>query len=139
MAMSDQVEKQAYFQPRRMGHANIFVGELERSMRFYNEVVGLREAYRRPPIGAGFLNNGNTHHDIGMVETSNPMAKGKEPGLFHIGWELETQVDLVAGYKRSTADGLRFDYMFDHDISHSVYFSDPEGHLNEMYADTKKR
>ena len=139
MAMTEQVAQQAYFQPRRMGHANIFVGELDRSMRFYNQVVGLREAYRRPPIGAGFLNNGNTHHDIGMVEISNPMAQGKGAGLFHIGWELETQVDLVANYERSIADGISFDYMFDHDISHSVYFSDPDGHLNEMYADTKKR
>ena len=55
MAMTEQVVQQAYFQPRRIGHANIFVGELDRSMTFYNEVVGLREAYRRPPIGAGFL------------------------------------------------------------------------------------
>ena len=134
-----EVASQAYFRPRRIGHANIFVGELERSMAFYNRVVGLREAYRRPPIGAGFLNNGNTHHDIGMVEISNPMAGDAGVGLFHIGWELENQVDLVAGYRSASAEGVAFDYMFDHDISHSVYFRDPDGFLNEMYADTRKR
>ncbi len=139
MTVASEVASQPYFQPRRIGHANIFVGELDRSMIFYNQVVGLSEAYRRPPIGAGFLNNGNTHHDIGMVEIANPMSGAAGVGLFHMGWELENQVDLVAGYESATADGITFDYMFDHDISHSVYFKDPDGFLNEMYADTKKR
>ena len=139
MAVTSELSTDSYFQPRRIGHANIYVGELDRSMTFYNQVVGLREAYRRPPIGAGFLNNGNTHHDIGMVEVSNPIAGGASPGLFHLGWELENQVELFNGYQDATADGLSFDMMHDHDISHSLYFMDPSGNLNEVYADTKKR
>ena len=139
MALTSEAPAEAYFQARRIGHANIYVGELDRSMAFYNQVVGLREAYRRPPVGAGFLNNGNTHHDIGMVEVDGPIAKGATVGLFHLGWELETQVDLFDGYQRADADGLTFDMMHDHDISHSLYFKDPSGNLNEVYADTKKR
>ena len=139
MALTNEVPAESYFQARRIGHANIYVGELDRSMAFYNQVVGLREAYRRPPVGAGFLNNGNTHHDIGMVEVDGPIAKGASVGLFHLGWELETQVDLFDGYQRADADGLSFDMMHDHDISHSLYFEDPSGNLNEVYADTKKR
>jgi len=34
------------FAPRRLGHANIFVGELERSMRFFNQVCGIEEVRR---------------------------------------------------------------------------------------------
>ncbi|MSP51240.1 MAG: dioxygenase [Alphaproteobacteria bacterium] len=143
--ISSVIEKKAattearYFRPRRIGHANIYVSDLDRSMAFYKNVVGLREAYRRPPIKAGFLNNGNTHHDIGMVEVNGPASRGMIVGLFHIGWELENQVDLLRGYQRATADGFRFDMMHDHDISYSVYFRDPVGTLNEIYADTKKR
>ena len=139
MAITSELTTDSYFQARRIGHANIYVGELDRSMAFYNQVVGLREAYRRPPIGAGFLNNGNTHHDIGMVAITSPIAGGARPGLFHLGWELENQVELFNGYQDATTDGITFDMMHDHDISHSLYFKDPSGNLNEVYADTKKR
>jgi catechol 2,3-dioxygenase len=128
-----------FFRPRRVGHANLYIGELERSMDFYKNVVGLREAYRRPPIQAGFLNNGNTHHDIGMVAITGPTARNKQPGLNHLAWELENQVDLVEGHRRSTAAGVQYDRTINHEISHSLYFKDTDGNLNEIYADTKMR
>jgi catechol 2,3-dioxygenase len=128
-----------YFRPRRFGHANLYIGELERSMDFYKNVIGLREAYRRPPIQAGFLNNGNTHHDIGMISVKSKSARSSKVGLNHLAWELETQVDLVEGYRRSIADGVRYDMTIDHEISHSVYNKDPDGNLNEIYADTGMR
>lgn len=131
--------KKKYFEPRRFGHANLYIGELERSMEFYKNVVGLREAYRRPPIQAGFLNNGNTHHDVGMISIHSTSARSAKTGLNHLAWELETQVDLVEGYRRSIADGVRWDMTIDHEISHSVYNKDPDGNLNEIYADTGMR
>ena len=131
--------KRDYFQPRRFGHANLYIGEIERSMDFYRNVVGLREAYRRPAILAGFLNNGNTHHDIGMVSLASKAARSTKIGINHLAWELETQVDLVDGYRRSIADGIRYDMTIDHEISHSLYFKDPDGNLNEVYADTEMR
>ena len=72
--MGDQV----CFRPRRLGHANLYVSELERSMAFYNQVVGLEEVVREPAIHAGFLSNGNTHHDIGMVEIQLMTITGDE-------------------------------------------------------------
>ncbi len=47
--MPDTLQSSAVrFAPRRLGHANLFVGELERSMRFYAEVCGLEEVRREP-------------------------------------------------------------------------------------------
>ena len=51
--------------PRRLTHANLFVADMERSMDFYMSVIGLDESYRRVNLRAGFLTNGNSHHDIG--------------------------------------------------------------------------
>jgi len=124
-----------YFQPRRLGHVNLVVSDTERSMRFYNAVAGFEEAYRVAAIKGGFLSNGNTHHDIGMVESSGPSGRGRPPGLNHLAFELETEVDLVHGYNRAIADGLSFDRTLDHDISHSAYASDPDGNQCETYAD----
>ena len=128
-----------YYRPRRIGHCNIYVGELDPSMDFYTKVVGLREAYRRPALNAGFLTNGNTHHDIGMVDILGDRGRGYLPGLNHLAWELENQVDLVEGFKRALADGVGYDRTIDHEISHSVYNKDPDGNVNEIYADTKMR
>ena len=64
------------FSPRRLGHANLFVGELERSSDFYTNVCGLTEVFREPPIKAIFLSNGSSHHDVALIEVSKRARKG---------------------------------------------------------------
>ena len=125
------------WRPRRIGHTNIFVGNLDRSMDFYRNVVGLEEAWRRENICAGFVNNGNTHHDIGMVDIINPQFHDHDPDLFHVAFELETQVDLKEGYDRAVAEDQPMRFTFDHEISQSIYTTDPDGTLVEIYADTE--
>ena len=126
---------QRHFAPRRLGHVNLVVSDVDRSMEFYKSVVGIEEAYVQPKVRAGFLSNGNTHHDIGMVEASGPLGLGRKPGLNHIALELETEVDLVRGYERALAEGVVFARSADHDIAHSVYGKDPDGNQYELYAD----
>ena len=126
------------FRPRRLGHANLYVGDLDRSMDFYKAVVGLEEVYRRPPIKGGFLTNGNTHHDIGMVEISNPICPVDVPGLNHLAFELENEVELVEGYRRAVAADVQFPRTVDHDITRSIYGFDPDGNAVEIYADMTK-
>ena len=36
-----------FFRARRLGHANLFVTDVERSLDFYNRVVGIEEVYRK--------------------------------------------------------------------------------------------
>jgi catechol 2,3-dioxygenase len=125
-----------YFHPRRLGHANLFVSDIDRSMAFYKEVVGLEEVYVRPPIKAGFLSNGNTHHDIGLCDIHGSAGRGHQPGLNHIGLELENEVDLVESYFAMQRNQVPYDRATDHDIAHAVYLRDPDGNQIEMYADT---
>jgi len=130
-----QASDSRYFRPRRMGHVNLVVGDLDESMRFYNAVIGFEESYRVIAIRGGFLSNGNTHHDVGMVESSGPAGRGRKPGLNHLAFELETEVDLVEGYNRAIKDGMVFQRTLDHDIAHSAYCEDPDGNSCEIYAD----
>jgi len=134
-ARDGTVATATYFQPRRLGHVNLVVQDVDRSMAFYKTVVGLEEAYVQPKNRAGFLSNGNTHHDIGMVESSGPLGFGRKPGLNHTAFELETEVDLVRGYEQAVAEQVTFLRSADHDIAHSVYGKDPDGNLYEIYAD----
>ena len=128
----------AFFRARRLAHANIFVSDLERSMKFYKEVVGLEEVYRKAPYHTpdapavvGFLGNGNTHHDVAVV------SRGQRPGLNHLAFELENQMELLEGYRKSTGAGEKF-RTDDHDITLSLYHYDPDGNGIEIYADTTK-
>jgi len=132
---SNRPAARKYFEPRRLGHVNLVVSDVDRSMEFYKSVAGIAEAYVQPKARAGFLSNGNTHHDIGMVESSGPLGLGRAPGLNHVAFELETEVDLVDGYNRAIADQVSFARSADHDIAHSVYGKDPDGNLYEIYAD----
>ncbi|MBM3542520.1 MAG: dioxygenase [Alphaproteobacteria bacterium] len=126
------------WRPRRFAHANLYVSDLDRSMDFYKTVVGLEEVYRRPAVKAGFLSNGNTHHDIGMVEITSPLCKTGKAGLNHLAFETDTEADLVDGYRRAVERGHRFPRTVDHDITRSIYGADPDGNAIEMYADTTK-
>jgi catechol 2,3-dioxygenase len=139
MASAQQdITKPVFFRPRRLGHANLFVRELERTMDFYKNVVGLEQVYMRLPIRAGFLSNGNTHHDIGVVEYSGPAGWKKEPGLNHIGIEVDNERELVEGFRRARAANIEFKRTIDHEIARSLYLNDPDGNSIEIYADTTK-
>lgn len=137
------------FKPRRIGHGNFFVSDLERSMEYYENVFGLQVVFREPGIGAGFLSNGNSHHDIGLIELPKqtligrdgqvqvPVDKKRKPGLNHIGLEMESEAHLVAAYERAVAAGAPVHRTVDHTIAYSVYMFDPDGYYLEFYADSQ--
>ncbi len=148
MSVQTETAPAVMFSPRRIGHANLFVGELERSMRFYNRIAGFEPVFREPHIPAGFLSNGNTHHDLGLIQIQKgqsvvgrdghvqiPTGRGLEAGLNHFGWEMECEKDLADAYFRAVDAGLDIHRKVDHQISHSIYVFDPDGNLHEFYAD----
>jgi catechol 2,3-dioxygenase len=134
-------------QPRRLAHANLFVGELERSTEFYNKVCGFELVRREPGIWANFLTGGTTHHDIACMQATPqvrvglgghvqiPQGRGQVAGLNHFGWEMENEEQLVAAYKRARDAKLEIQRTTDHQVSHSVYMFDPDGNMNEFYVD----
>jgi catechol 2,3-dioxygenase len=136
--------------PRRICHVNLFVGSTPASLDFYNRVCGLEIVMRQPEIKAGFLSNGSTHHDIGMLEaTPEPVVgegghrilaakQGAQPGLYHLGWEMESEFELVKAHERLLAAGYKVNRTVRHRASHSVYIFDPDGNIHEFYADVDR-
>jgi catechol 2,3-dioxygenase-like lactoylglutathione lyase family enzyme len=55
----------------KVGHVVLRVADLQRSLPFYNGVLGLQEVARRPYGDEPwvFLSTGNTHDDVALVET----------------------------------------------------------------------
>ncbi|HZQ61810.1 MAG TPA: VOC family protein, partial [Casimicrobiaceae bacterium] len=135
------------FHPRRLGHANLFVADLERSVDFYSRVCGVQLVRREPGIQAAFHSNGNTHHDIGLIQCSGGARRGiggfvqpssfrgHSPGLNHLGWEMNSEAELIAAVERAEAAAVKIVNYANHQISHSAYVPDPDGNYHEFYAD----
>lgn len=135
------------FSPRRIGHINIFVSDVERARDFYRDVCGIDYVYFENDIHMAFMSNGSSHHDVGLMQAMNKArigrdgyvqpstGRGERAGLNHLAFEMESQASLVEGFRRARAAGLAFHGTTDHQISHSVYLFDPDRNLLEFYAD----
>jgi catechol 2,3-dioxygenase len=142
MSLTDTVSRPAaardFFRPRRLGHTNLFVGDYLKAQQFYYQVAGFNEGYRQPDNLASFLSNGNSYHDLTLVDVKSHYNHGHcGPGMNHIAFELENEVDLADGWRRAKAAGVEF-RCADHDVAHSLYTSDPDGNGVEFYADVVK-
>ncbi len=70
----------------RVGHVHLKVGNIERALGFYRDLLGF-EATRRYREEDGVLSAGGYHHHIGLntwVRRNVPPAPRKVAGLFHL-------------------------------------------------------
>ena len=138
------------FRPRRFAHSNLFVSDVHRSMDFYGPIVGLEEVFQEPDISAGFLGNGNTHHDVSVTQVSEesligregqvlvPPEFGRRPDLFHIAFEMENEAELVAAHDRAVNYGVTIVMTVDHSFAKSVYLLDAERNMLEFTSDSTR-
>ena len=104
---------------------------------FYRNVVGLGVAWRRSNMRTGFHSNGNSHHDIGLIDFHGPLGETSAPGLNHLAFELETSSSIWStatdapsrwGSASPPCTTMRSPI--------PMYYKDSEGTLIEIYADT---
>jgi len=122
----------------KLGHVVFYVRDLERSVKFYTEVVGLDLSGMIFNGRAALLSGGSTHHELLLIqvgEAQGPMH-GRRIGLYHVGWKVGDSIDeLKSLYNRLIDLDYPIDGLSDHTISHSIYLRDPDGNEVELYAD----
>jgi catechol 2,3-dioxygenase len=122
----------------RIGHVVIKVRNLERSRKFYTEILGMDVMMEIPAIPGCFLaNDRRDHHEIALFEVGAEAdgLHGRQIGLAHIAFRLRNEQDLRAAYQEFKEKDVPISFTVDHGVTKSIYFRDPDGHELEVYVD----
>lgn len=120
-----------------IGHVHLKVSDLERSIRFYTELLGF-DVTTRMGHSAAFLSAGEYHHHIGLNTWDSAGGSPPPPGstgLYHFAILMLNRTELARSLKRLTDRGWPVDGAADHGVSESIYLRDPDENGIEIYAD----
>ncbi len=121
----------------RIGHVHLKVADLERSLKFYRDVLGF-EVTARIGDSAAFLSAGGYHHHIGLntwesLGGSPPPAKAT--GLYHVAILYPTRAELADALRRLIDTNVPLEGASDHGVSEALYLRDPDDNGVELYCD----
>lgn len=112
-------------------HVNLTVNDLERSIAFYRELLGLEVRWRgeatgsRGPVPAAHV--GDDHCYLAIFEAESPGRVEFDyahPGLNHVGFVVD---DLAATRARALSLGAEIHFEPEYDPGRRFYITDPDG------------
>lgn len=121
----------------KIGHIHLTVSDLERSLKFYRDILGF-EITQGYGDSAVFLSAGGYHHHIGLNTWA---GKGADPppagrtGLYHFAILYPSRKELARVVKRLYELNYKIEGASDHGVSESIYLTDPDKNGVELYAD----
>lgn len=133
-------------QIRELGHAVLFVKDIDQSVHFYRDVLGFRMIEPRDASGnvlpygkAAMFSSGRTHHELLLIEVGHDAphpGTGRRSGLYHLGFKIGDQDDdLRDALEVLRREGVKIAGASDHTMTHSLYIYDPDGNELELYVD----
>jgi catechol 2,3-dioxygenase len=122
-----------------LGHIVLYVRDIDRSRRFYRDVLGWHEIAGQAPMA--MYSSGRTHHELLLIEVgpdSAPIPAGRRVGLYHFGLKIgTTDEELRQALDELTEAGANVVGSADHGVTHSLYITDPDGNEIELYIDVQ--
>jgi catechol-2,3-dioxygenase len=127
-------------QVKELGHLVLYVGDLERSVAFYGDLLGWEKVTPEGlPVPAAAFSSGRTHHELLLIEVgpdATPIGSGRRLGLYHVGLKVgDSDDELREAQQRLVEAGVRIVGSSDHTVTHSLYVLDPDGNEVELYID----
>jgi catechol 2,3-dioxygenase len=121
----------------KIGHAHLTVGDLEKSLAFYRDLLGFAVTTRLGD-SAVFLSAGGYHHHIALNTWAGKGAKpapAGHTGLYHFAILYPTRKELAKALKKLTDAGYPLEGAADHGVSEAIYLRDPDDNGVELYVD----
>jgi catechol 2,3-dioxygenase len=135
----------------RLGPVTLAVAELERSLAFYQQVIGLTllerqvasDGQRQASLGTRAGSGVDTHVDAVLLVLHEypglrPAPQRSRLGLYHFALLLPTRADFARFLAHTEALGVRVG-MADHLFSEASYLTDPDGINLEVYCDRPRQ
>ncbi|MDA8072493.1 MAG: VOC family protein [Actinomycetota bacterium] len=109
----------------KLGHAEVKVTDLDRSLRYYSEIMGLDVT--EEASGHAFLHAADAHHEITLTQA-------ERPGLEHYSWRVGSPEDLQHYAAVLVEHGFETNW-FEGEPGQDVglRFVDPSGMTTELY------
>jgi catechol 2,3-dioxygenase-like lactoylglutathione lyase family enzyme len=113
-------------------HVALAVRDVERSAQWYIEVLGFERRY--PDMWNGvptFIGKGSTALALFPAQANHDAKPGENPvRMLHLAMRAN-RANFLTAQAELRQRGIKFAFE-DHQISHSIYFRDPDGHQLEI-------
>ncbi len=116
-----------------LGHVGVYTRDIDRSMAFYRDIIGLKVS-DRSPTGAVFMTAQDRlaeHHELLLVPGRDD--DGKANVLQQISFRCASVADVKEFYRVFVENKVPINRCVSHGNTVSVYAQDPDGNSVEVY------
>jgi catechol 2,3-dioxygenase len=114
-----------------MGAVELSVSDLDRSLDYWQNAVGLRVLER----DNGRASLGTDTEAVRFVEEPGARPADGHTGLYHVALLVPGRADLARWLAHAARGHIALEGLSDHAVSEAIYLRDPDRHGIEIYAD----
>jgi catechol 2,3-dioxygenase len=120
-----------------LGHVSLFVRDLESSVAFYRDVLGLSETGRGKNGRIVFLSAGAHHHDVSLelARADAQVPPAGAPGLYHVAFCVGGSREALEAARRDAERAGLHPFGEVGGTTPCFCVKDPDGHTVELYVD----
>ena len=117
-----------------IGHVHLNVSDLDRSIAFYRDALGLKVMLRLPKLA--FLSYDGYHHHVALdSRAAADLGSSEHQGLHHFALRHEKRSELADSVRRAQATGVPITRTADFYVLEAVFINDPDGNGIELSWD----
>jgi catechol-2,3-dioxygenase len=117
----------------RLQHLVLWIADVEKSVRFYRDVLGFEVTTRYPNAAFLKIPGSPDDHHLGLFEQPQVAPPDERVArMYHAAWEVGAITDVLRARERLTAAGALVGSS-DHGVSLSLYGKDPDGLEFEIF------
>ena len=112
-------------------HVAMGVRDIERSAKWYIDVLGFERLHDGMWNGVPtFIGKGNTGLALFPANQEPKTSAQREIRMLHLAFRADRD-NFLGAQRELKKRGIKFEFQ-DHEIAHSIYFRDPDGHQLEI-------